>query len=115
MNSIFGIVGLFCGVYALRSWYLVKKTSDIKKSVLYPNMNNAPVIKKCNDKEGYIKETLPKLLVIAVFASIYGVAELYNTYVTQIPMVLIPTMILLGIVLIWVMISVKKMNDKYFK
>ena len=115
MNSIFGIVGLFCGVYSLRSWYLLKKTSDIKKSVLYPNMNNSPVVKKCTDKEGYIKETLPKLLIIAIFASIYGAAELYNALVAQIPMVLIPAMILLGVVLFWVMIAVKKMNDKYFK
>lgn len=113
MNSIFGIVGLFCGIYTLRSWYLVRNTGDVKKSVLYPS-SNGPIIKQCKDKEGYKKETLPKLMMLAIFASLYGAAELYNALIAPIGVFLIPTMILLGIVLVWVMISVKKMNDRYF-
>lgn len=113
MNSIFGIVALFCGLYALRSWYLVKKTGDVKKSVLYPS-GNGSITKQCRDKDGYRKETLPKLLFLAITVSLYGGAELYNALVTPIGSILILTMILLGIVLLWVMVSVKKMNDKYF-
>lgn len=113
MNSIFGIVGLFCGVYTLRSWFLVKHTGDVKKSVLYPN-SNGPIQKQCKDREGYAKESLPKLLLLAIFASIYGAAELYNALVSPIGTVLIATMLLLGVVLLWVMLSVKKMNERYF-
>lgn len=113
MNIIFGIVGMLCGFYALRSWYQVRKTGDIKKSVLYP-ANSSGLVKRCKDKEAYIKETLPKLLILGIMAEIYGAVEVYNAIVMPIKGALIASMVATGAVLLWAGISASKMNKKYF-
>ncbi len=112
MNYLFGIVGMVYGAYAIRSWFRLRKTRDIKLSVFYPS--NTTVIKRCKDKDGYINETLPKLLIVGFFAELYGAAEIYNALIAPIGTILGVIMILLFVVLVWIMISVKKMNEKYF-
>lgn len=110
---IFGLIGLWCGIIALRSWLQVKKTGDITKSVFYPNDNNG-VRKVCKDKAAYIKETNSKLLITGCVAVIYGGAEFVNAMVVPVEGVLIAIMFLTVMVLIWAGFSVGKMNKKYF-
>lgn len=110
---IFGIVGLWCAFLALRSWIQLKSTGDIKKSVLYPT-NNTNLVMRCKDKEGYIKETLPKLLILGIVAGVYGIVEIINATVMPMKGLLIASMIVSGVVLVWAGIGAKKMNDKYF-
>lgn len=111
MEYLFGIVGIACGVYAFYSCYQLRITKDITKSLLFPKEANP---KKCKDKEAYISETIPKLMIVGVLAIVYGIAELVNYYAVKIPVILLGSMILLGVVLIWAGFTAKKMNKKYF-
>lgn len=112
MNYIFGVVGMVCGIMALRSWYQVKKTGDYKKSLFY--QNNSPVVKRCKDVEAYNRETLPKLLIVGILAEFYGATELYNSWVTPIPEILVISMVVLFASLIWATVTTRKLNEKYF-
>lgn len=111
MDSIFGIIGVVLGIYAFNSWYQLKLTKDLTKSVLLPKEVN---VKKCKDKEAYIKETLPKLLILGITALLYGAIELVNSMVKSIPTLITISLIGSGIVIVYIGIVTAKMNKKYF-
>lgn len=111
MESLFGIIGVACGIYALYSWFHLKFKKDLTKSVLLPKSVN---VKKCKDKEAYIKETLPMHLILGVAALVYGAVELLNYYVMPMKEVLMACMAVVVVILIVVTVKSKKINQKYF-
>lgn len=112
ISGIFGIIGLACGIYVFYACYQVKIKGEINTSVMLSKSIDPA---KCSDKKAYLKEAFPKLLILAVSATAYGVTELLNTYVMKVGMVLPVTMVIAVIVLIWFAVSIMKMNKKYFK
>lgn len=107
MGGIFGFIGIASGAYVLYAWYQMKTMKEINRTILLPKTVDP---KKCKDKEAYMKEASPKMLVLAAAAIVYGVTDTMK--VTGVP--LWTALLILFAVLIWFGVSTAKMNKKYF-
>jgi len=111
MDGIFGFITLACGLYCFYASYLVKQTKQIKKSIFFTkDLEN----KRCKDKAGYIEESVRLMLVVGSATLVYGVCDLLNTYVLELGYWFLALLVLFLGVLIWAIITSKKMNAKYF-
>ena len=78
MGSMFSMMDLLiagCGVYVLYVYYMLKFKGEIKETLLLPKGTN---VKKCKDKEAYIAQMSPKVLlygVVVLASGIFGVLE----------------------------------------
>ena len=111
MENLFGIVALAGAVYAFYTAYILKMKKDITKSILLPKTVDP---RKCTDKNAYIEETVPYIILVGVIALIYGIVELVNLYVMPIGGVLLAVMALALAALAFVSVKVKNINEKYF-
>lgn len=111
MFGLFGLFGVGCGLYCLYGYYLLKFKHEIKKNILLPKDVN---VYKCNDLEGYCKETQLPLLLLGITAILYGGSDLINTYVTPMDEVFMVMFVALIIVLFYFLARIRKCNKKYF-
>ena len=112
MGSIFGIIGVACGLYIFYAVFRMKTEGIINETILVPKNTD---MKKCKDKAAYIREAVPKMIVLGVVVLIYGCVDLYNSYVQPIGNGIFWTvLILLLVAIVWFGLSVSKMNKKYF-
>ena len=111
MDGIFGMITVGCGLYCFYSWYQVKTTRQINKSVFFTKDLE---VKQCKDKAAYIAETLQLLAGLGVMTIIYGALDLLNTYVFDLGYGFFVVLGLFLIVLILAAFKAKKLNTKYF-
>ena len=81
--SMMDIIFAGAGAYMLYAWILMKKTGEIKTSLL---LSKEVDIRKCKDLEGYKNFMAPKMLVFVITALVYGGYGLVNSYVFSMPM-----------------------------
>lgn len=111
MGLIFGVLGLCFGLRGLYGYYLMQKKNDLSASYLLPKGVD---VKNCKDIESYCKETRKLQLMISVTAALYGITDLYNTYVGGIEIVFQIMLVVLLVALIAFAIISRKYNQKYF-
>lgn len=111
MESIFGLFGVGCGLYCLYGYYLLKFKGEICSTILLPK-DVSP--KKCKDFRGYCNEAQWPLLILGVIATLYGAVDLYNVYVGGMDTLFLVMMALLFVALVFYVIRIRKINQKYF-
>lgn len=115
MNLLLDAVAIGCGIYCLYTWLKLVFTNRLfMNGILVPKGKTE---KDCLDEEGYIDYIKPRLGVLAVFTTLYGLFFLLNDNLPQelipYPWNLAPLVVVLG-VLIWYAACNRKANIEYF-
>ena len=111
LEGIFGILAIGCGIYCLYGYFMMKTKKEVNRTILLPKDVN---IKKCKDLDGYCKETSLPLLLLGVVTTLYGVSDLYNTYVGGADKLFIAMLVIFFATLVLFIVRVRKCNRKYF-
>ena len=111
MEMFFGIFAVGCGIYCLYGFYMLKFKKQIANKILLPNDTD---VKKCKDVEGYCREASLPLLLLGTVTTLYGASDIYNTRMGGLDILFLIMMAALFITLIIFVISIRKINKKYF-
>ncbi len=111
MGLIFGVFALCFGLRGLYGYYLMKTKRDLSASYLLPKDVNP---KDCKDLDAYCRETQSLQMLMGVITVLYGIMELYNSYVAAVGIFLPIMLALLLFTLIIVAVLTRKYNYKYF-
>ena len=111
VTNLIGVLVLFCGIYCLYAAFQMKVRGEINTSLL---LTKELMYKTCKDKEAYIQEMFPTLLIFAVATTLCGALDVINSYVVEVS---IPYFISLGVFLITFVLFVTKssiLRKKYY-
>lgn len=111
-DTIWGIVGVVCGIYCIAGWYRMLHNGAVCTSVLLPKDVD---IRQCKNLEEYKKKAAPKLLVLGLVLFVIGIVDFITTYTDT--RTTVGVWIALGIlivVLIWFAVTTAKLRKKYF-
>ena len=111
MFSLMDLIILAAGAYVLYCYYLLKFKGEIKEGLLLPKGTN---VKKCKDKEAYIREVENKVLIYGIAVLICGGLGVLETQTGLLGM---GYLVVLGIFLAftcWFALVVKKSGEKYW-
>lgn len=81
MTGWIGVIVFLCGLYCLYAAFMMKAKGEINQTIL---LGKEARMKKCKDKEGFIKKMFPQLLLFGIVTTACGAADMINTYVTDI-------------------------------
>lgn len=84
MTNFVGILVFGFGIYSLYAAFQMKVKGEINSSLL---LSKELIYKKCKDKEAYIKEVFPVLLVFAIVTTLCGAIDIINSFVVDISIV----------------------------
>lgn len=108
MDAIF--VG--AGLYMFYTLYLMKKTGEIKTSML---LSKEVDVRKCKDLEGYKKFMEPKMIIFGAACLVYGAFGLTNSYVMPVPQIAYwIVMAAFLIILVWFALQSRKSVELFW-
>ncbi len=111
MYTILDMIIIACGIYVLNGYYQLKTKGIIKEGLLLPKGLPA---NRCKDKEGYIAEMAPKLLIYGITLLVCGVlGYLQSLFQLFGVLYLLMLAVFLGVT-IWFSRQIKKAIMKYF-
>jgi len=111
MNSIFGYLALFGGIYCLYGYYKLKFKREITNALMITKDVN---FKKCKDFQSYCKTIEMPILILSIILCVCGGIDLYYSHTGKaemLSMFMIPVVL---IALFYYSSCVKKANEKYF-
>lgn len=114
MEEMFGFISVMVmgfGVYGFYAYFQMKKGGPINEALLLGRSYDEY---KCKDKEGFIKEALPAVLVFACTAVIYGVVDFIHCFVQPLGFVDAIGLVLFLAVLVWYLAYTSKLKKRYF-
>lgn len=76
MFSLMDLIILAAGAYVLYSYYLLKTTGEIKEGIFLPKDTD---VKKCKDKDGYIRAVSGKVLIYGISVMVCGALGVLET------------------------------------
>ena len=83
MDGVMGIINLIIlgsGIYVLYAWYNMKVSGEINETLLF---GKGDELKKCKDKEGFLRKTSPAVLLLGIIVTIFGALITLRHYVIQ--------------------------------
>ena len=111
MEGIFGVIGIIAGVYCLYAWWRMGRTGEIPQSIFLAKGED---MRACKDREGFTKAVSAKLLILGIVVLLYGLCDLYQTYVKSLGVVFMIVLIVFFAVLVWFAVSTRKIKERYF-
>ena len=114
VNDVTGWVGFLAfggGIYCLYASIMMKWKGVINEGIL---LNKENRFKKCKNKDAYIKELFPSFFTFAVLTTFCGAVDMINTFVTDIYILYLISLVLFIAGFFWFMATSKKCKDKYY-
>lgn len=111
MTNIVGVLVLGCGLYCLYAAFQMKAKGEINSSLL---LTKELAYKKCKDKEAYIKEVFPILLLFAITTTLCGAIDMINSFVVDISVAYLISVVVFVIVFIIFITKTSKARKKYY-
>lgn len=111
MNSLIDILICFSGLYVLYSYFLMRFKKELKEGILISK--NTP-IKKCKDKEGYMREIQPKVLIFGLATTLCGVLGMAESRYHFLGMYYLAVIGVFLAVTAWFAFVQKKLTEKYW-
>ncbi len=111
MDIFFDGVIIFFGCYIFYIYYLMKVKQDVREGMLLPKGYS---FQRCKDKEGYIREMGPKLLVYGAEVLLCGVAGFVEDTYGNLGIVYLVVMVLFVVLTIWFAIQARNAVKKYW-
>ena len=111
LTSWVGILVFAGGLYCLYACAQMKFKGIINENIL---LNKESRFKKCKDKESYIKEMFPTFLMFAFTTTFCGAIDMINTFVVEVGVLYVISLVLFIIGFIVFMLKSKKCKDKYY-
>lgn len=112
MDSIWGLIALACGLYCLAGYWKMIKKGEVFQSVLLPKEVN---LKDCKDTKAYIKEAAPKVLILGIVVTLWGICDLACSSLGIDNLAIFwATFVIVIVVLVWFGITTGKLRKKYF-
>lgn len=111
LTSWVGFMVFGGGIYCLYSCFIMKFKGIINENLL---LNKEVRYKKCKNKEAYIKEIFPSLLVFSIFTTFCGGVDLVNTFVGDLGKLYVISLALFVASFVWFMVQSKKCRDRYY-
>ena len=84
LTSWVGVVVFVFGLYCFYAVYQMKAKGIINNSIL---LGKEYLFKNCKDKEAYIKEMFPQVLLFACATTFCGASDIVNSFITDISIV----------------------------
>lgn len=109
--SFIDIIIILSGFYILYIYYLLKVKGEIKETLLLPK--DTP-IKKCKDKNAYISEMAPKVLVYGIIVVICGLLGLSESQMQLLGKWYLLVLVVFLCATIWFAGQTKKAVKKYW-
>lgn len=111
MTNFVGILVFGFGIYSLYAAFQMKVKGEINSSLL---LSKELIYKKCKDKEAYIKEIFPVLLLFAIVTTLCGAIDIINSFVVDIsPVYFISIAVFIAVFALFV-VKTTKARKKYY-
>ena len=110
---IFDLISLMCGVYILYTYVKLRMACRLFPSSLLIPSGKSP--KDCLDSEGYIRYMLPRLLIIGIPITLFGMVNLANEYLQLFDYQV--GLIMTGVAfvfIVWFAVCTAKANRRYW-
>lgn len=112
MYAMLDLLIVACGIYVLYSYYQMKTKGIVKEGLLLPKGLS---IKRCRDKDAYIAEMGPKLLMYGISMLLCGIVGMLESMYQMLGLgYLIVLAVFLGVT-IWFARQTKKAIAEYFQ
>lgn len=111
MTNFVGILVFGFGIYSLYAAFQMKVKGEINSSLL---LSKELIYKKCKDKEAYIKEVFPILLLFAIVTTVCGAIDLINSFVVDISIVYFISLAVFIVVFGLFVVKTTKARKKYY-
>lgn len=111
MTSWVGILVFGGGLYCLYACAQMKFKGIINENIL---LNKDSRMKKCKDKDAYIREMFPTFLLFSILTTACGAIDMINSFVAPMGTAYFVSLILFIIGFVLFMTKSKKCKDKYY-
>ena len=117
MFLMLDLIALACGAYCFYTWFRLATGKKLFKNGLLIPKELSP--EDCLDEEGYIQYISPRLFVLAIVTTLYGLMQvLQSASVIDLPFLhgatsLIPLGVVMA-VLVWFAICNRRANQDFF-
>lgn len=111
MTNFVGILVFGFGIYSLYAAFQMKVKGEINSSLL---LSKELIYKKCKDKEAYIKEVFPVLMLFAIVTTLCGAVDVINSFVVDISLAYFISIGVFVVVFALFVVKTTKARKKYY-
>lgn len=111
MTIWISVLIFLCGLYCLYAAVMMKTRGVINQTIL---LGKEVQYKKCKDKDGFIKEMFPQMLLFGIVTTLSGLLDIINTFVVDIHVVNTIMLVVFILEFLWFARTSREAKRKYY-